>query len=480
MRSTFKILFYINRQKTKADGRTVILCRITIDGKSTAITTGEECNPSEWNSKQGLTTDRKTSQRLHEFRELVEKTYRDILIRDGVVSVELIKNHLQGITTHPTTLLAMSRAELQMVRESVGKSRTEGTYLNLSHADRNLHEFVKDKGVQDILIGAITEGLFEEYRFYLKKRGLKGTTINNYLCWLSRLMYRAVSRNIIRCNPFENAKYEKEDKNIRYLQKYDVARLMAMKEFEQDGMAVNCGQILMCDGGCATLYINYKRTEMRAGSMLLMKPGDIVRGEDVSDDYQVSCLAYDDSILREASFRVESMVSDYLSRGFYTTDPFLRRFFHQVLGVVETLMKEESHEALRDVTVMQLRSFFLVCYERFVRDNADIRRKRKDELYSRFFDLLTRNYREEPSVSFYADRMNMTARYLNEIANHSTGQSAKALIDDYVITQLCMALQISTKTITQIAWEYNFESLSSFCDYFKRRMGMTPQKFREK
>ena len=127
MRSTFKILFYINRQKTKADGRTVILCRITIDGKSTAITTGEECNPSEWNARQGLTTDRKTNQRLHEFRELVEKTYRDILVRDGVVSVELIKNHLQGIATHPTTLLAMSRAELQMVRESVGKSRTEGT-----------------------------------------------------------------------------------------------------------------------------------------------------------------------------------------------------------------------------------------------------------------------------------------------------------------------------------------------------------------
>ena len=251
MRSTFKILFYINRQKTKADGRTVILCRITIDGKSTAITTGEECNPSEWNSKQGLTTDRKTSQRLHEFRELVEKTYRDILVRDGVVSVELIKNHLQGIATHPTTLLAMSRAELQMVRESVGKSRTEGTYLNLSHADRNLHEFVKDKGVQDILIGAITEDLFEEYRFYLKKRGLKGTTINNYLCWLSRLMYRAVSQNIIRCNPFENAKYEKEDKNIRYLQKYDVARLMAMRMNDSEAEQARLMFIFSCFTGLA-------------------------------------------------------------------------------------------------------------------------------------------------------------------------------------------------------------------------------------
>ncbi|EFC69396.1 site-specific integrase [Prevotella sp. oral taxon 317] len=251
MRSTFKILFYINRQKTKADGRTVILCRITIDGKSTAITTGEECNPSEWNSKQGLTTDRKTSQRLHEFRELVEKTYRDILVSDGVVSVELIKNHLQGIATHPTTLLAMSRAELQMVRESVGKSRTEGTYLNLSHADRNLHEFVKDKGVQDILIGAITEDLFEEYRFYLKKRGLKGTTINNYLCWLSRLMYRAVSQRIIRCNPFDNAKYEKEDRKIRFLQKSEVAKLVEMKMNDRESEQARLMFVFACFTGMA-------------------------------------------------------------------------------------------------------------------------------------------------------------------------------------------------------------------------------------
>ena len=74
MRSTFKILFYINRQKTKADGNTAILCRITIDGKSTAITTGEECHPAEWNTKQGLTTNKKTNQRINEFRESVEKS----------------------------------------------------------------------------------------------------------------------------------------------------------------------------------------------------------------------------------------------------------------------------------------------------------------------------------------------------------------------------------------------------------------------
>ena len=89
MRSTFKILFYINRQKVKADGNTAILCRITIDGKSAAITTDEQCNPSEWNVKLGLTTDKKTNQRIYEFKKLVEKTYRE---KDGMINVELIKN----------------------------------------------------------------------------------------------------------------------------------------------------------------------------------------------------------------------------------------------------------------------------------------------------------------------------------------------------------------------------------------------------
>ena len=275
MRSTFKILFYINRQKTKADGNTAILCRITIDGKSTAITTGEECKVSEWNSKQGLTTNRKTNQRINEFRELIEKTYRDILTREGVVSVELIKNRLQGIATNPTTLLTMSKVELQAVKESVGKSRAEGTYLNLSYSDRNLREFVEDKGVQDILISTITEDLIEEYRFFLKKHRLKSSTINNNLCWLSRLMFRAVSRRIIRCNPFENARYEKEDRKIRFLQKNDVMKLMAMSMNDKEAELARLMFIFSCFTGLAISdmeNLKYKHIQTAAdGQMYIRK-----------------------------------------------------------------------------------------------------------------------------------------------------------------------------------------------------------------
>ena len=268
MRSTFKILFYINRQKTKANGKTAILCRSTIDGKSTAITTGEECLPAEWNAKQGQATDKRINKKLAEFKELVEKTYRDLLTRDGVVSVELIKNRLQGIATHPTTLLAMSKAELQSVKECVGKSKAESTYQNLCYSDKLLCEFVKDKGVKDIPVTTITEDLFEEYCFFLKKYGLKESTINKLLCWLSRLMYRAVSQRLIRCNPFENAKYEKTEQKIRFLQKNDVAKLMALKVNDKEVEQARLMFVFACFTGLSIAdmeHLQYGHLQTAAG-----------------------------------------------------------------------------------------------------------------------------------------------------------------------------------------------------------------------
>ena len=58
------MLYYINRSKARQDGHTVILCRITVDGASTVMATGEECTPEEWNVKQSETSNRKLNLRL--------------------------------------------------------------------------------------------------------------------------------------------------------------------------------------------------------------------------------------------------------------------------------------------------------------------------------------------------------------------------------------------------------------------------------
>ena len=251
MRSTFKILFYINRQKTKTDGKTAIFCRVTIDGRSAVMTTGEECLPAEWNSKQGITGEKKINQRLATFRELVEKTYAEMLTKEGVVSAELLKNRLQGVAATPTTLLAMSEAELQSVKACVGKSKAESTYQNLTYSDKVLREFVKENGGRDISLAGITEDLFEDFRFFLKKRGLAASTMNHLLCRLSRLMYRAVDLKVIRCHPFEDVTYEKEVRKVRFLQKSDVAKLMVLKVNDKEAEQARQMFLFSCFTGLA-------------------------------------------------------------------------------------------------------------------------------------------------------------------------------------------------------------------------------------
>ena len=227
MRSTFRILFYINRNKAKKNGKAAVLCRITVDGRSAVIATGEECAPEAWQTKSGETGDRKINLRLQALRERIEASYTTLLRREGVVSVERLKLRLQGVNETPTMLLETSTEELRTVEACVGRSRSPGTYQNNRRSDSGLRDFVRSRGESDIPIPTLAPAFFDTYRLFLKRRGYAVSTTNRHLHWLGRLMRRAIARGVIRFNPFEGVRYETEKYRPRFLQKHEVERLLA-------------------------------------------------------------------------------------------------------------------------------------------------------------------------------------------------------------------------------------------------------------
>ena len=64
-------------------------------------------------------------------------------------------------------------------------------------------------------------------------------------------MYRAVSKRIIRYNPFEGATYEKVERKIRFLQKSDVAKLMALKVNDKEAEQARQMFLFSCFTGLA-------------------------------------------------------------------------------------------------------------------------------------------------------------------------------------------------------------------------------------
>ena len=100
MRSTFKILPYINRKRIKSDGTTAVLCRVSIDGKSILITTGIFCRPEDWNSQTGTIRQPRENNRLAEFRLNLERAYDRLLKEQGAVSAELLKKRRDRCGDH--------------------------------------------------------------------------------------------------------------------------------------------------------------------------------------------------------------------------------------------------------------------------------------------------------------------------------------------------------------------------------------------
>lgn len=230
MRSTFKILTYINRNKVKADGTTAVLCRITIDGKNTAMTTGIYVTPDNWNAnKREIIGSVKDNNRLRELRKRLETTYDTLLKEHGVVSAELLKNTVTGSVTLPKMLLEAGEQELIRQEEHCKAIGSMSSYRDCRNVQKRLREYVESRGLSDIAFTDITEEFGESYKTYLKTAfNYHRSYINRSLTWLNRLLYTAVDRDIIRANPLTEVRYEKkEHAPVRYLTREQLQLLMA-------------------------------------------------------------------------------------------------------------------------------------------------------------------------------------------------------------------------------------------------------------
>ena len=227
MRSTFSILYYINRGKVKADGTTSILCRITIDGKKSVFSTGYYCNPDSWNAKSGEVKDIRTNNLLIALRAKIETSYENLLKETGMVTAEMLKNEITCVATIPTTLLKAGEEERERLRIRAEVIDSTSSYRQSKSSQAYLHEYLLSLSMRDIAFEDITDDFGWGYKLYLKTKGCGASHINHCLTWLNRLMYIAVDREIIRFNPLADVSYEKKpDNKLKHISRAELQRIM--------------------------------------------------------------------------------------------------------------------------------------------------------------------------------------------------------------------------------------------------------------
>ena len=101
-RSTFAILFYLNTSKKKKSGNCPVMGRISVDGKSSAFSTGLELSPEKWDAKQGVAigkTKEETTinKQIENYRAELVRHYKTLLENKSYITAEILKNAIKGI-----------------------------------------------------------------------------------------------------------------------------------------------------------------------------------------------------------------------------------------------------------------------------------------------------------------------------------------------------------------------------------------------
>ena len=113
------------------------------------------------------------------------------------------------------------------------------------------------------------------------------------------------------------------------------------------------------------------------------------------------------------------------------------------------------------------------------RDATDTHTDRTAYIVKQLMALLATGIsRTERDVSYYAERLNVSPKYLSATIKRVTGHSVTSYIDRHTIPMLKDYLNDERLSLTQIADLMNFTSLSYFSRYCTKHLGQSPSDYR--
>ena len=113
------------------------------------------------------------------------------------------------------------------------------------------------------------------------------------------------------------------------------------------------------------------------------------------------------------------------------------------------------------------------------RDATDTQTDRTAYIVKQLMALLATGIsRSERDVSYYAERLNVSPKYLSATIKRVTGHSVTSYIDRHTVPILKDYLNDERLSLTQIADAMNFTSLSYFSRYCTKHLGQSPSEYR--
>jgi len=243
--------------------------------------------------------------------------------------------------------------------------------------------------------------------------------------------------------------------------------------------------LVFCKAGCILVEVGgQQQVKVHPGQIMLIPVGKLIQPMFVSTDIDASVLMVSDHILNIA---LGTQISIW-NRAMYMKELYVIDETGWLKGIENyslALFKNDSESRLfSKILLSVIRTLLLVICEKLM-DNEkmqksdDISSIHDKEVFNRFLQLLNDEERKHRRVTFYAEKMNISPKYLSTICKRVSGKSPMRWITENIMEECYRLLSQTEYTVKEISNIMGFPNASFFGQYFKEEAKMTPNEYRK-
>lgn len=240
----------------------------------------------------------------------------------------------------------------------------------------------------------------------------------------------------------------------------------------------------LCKKGRAQYSIDTREQRVQPGDLLFISERHIVDNYMASPDFECQCIMVSTEFYHSFVQNVKNVSSLLL---FSMNNPVVQltpreiQVYGNYYQTIRNKIADKQHHYRTDLVKALLLAMFYdmsgVIWR--IEQSEQKTHTRADAFFARFIRLLENNFRTERRVSWYAQQLCITPKYLSEVVKQVSKRTPNEWIDSYVILEIRVLLKNSTKSIKEITDELCFPNQSFLGKYFKERVGISPSEYRK-
>lgn len=238
-KSTFRVIFVIQKGKCRPDGTAPIVARITVNGEMVHFSTKLYIHPDRWLPLSYKTVGRSSEEKLinetlFDLQSAIKRKYNEMLFRGEVVTASKIKNSMLSLDEKSQTLISLCDLYIADYEKLVlSQDYGQESYFRYKVCRKRLQEFLKDiYKMKDIPLCDIDKRFLDKLYLWLRsERKLNNNTAVKFMHRFSSIYKKARDNGWVVGDPFklQNLHLDKVDRG--YLTTDEIARIQT-KEFE--------------------------------------------------------------------------------------------------------------------------------------------------------------------------------------------------------------------------------------------------------